>query len=196
MIDHVLCGTGKLCPHGWSYPSMHFGAVSMDIAQSVVIKNKNIKVAIPMPEDYTFGYILDQLKRPLVFYSYPHTSSTIIHSITNMSMIPLLQRNGIFHDYASSYIGCFVDWPTRELPHEYMANEQMQPQKCISHCRYHNYPFAALQYAQQCYCGIQPGAIQVHNSECNMACSGSASQWCGGSWRNSVYSTVSVHLAV
>src|SRR5262249_35145451 len=37
--------------------------------------------------------------------------------------------------------------------------------------------------------GNNPGYTQVSDSECNMPCSANSSETCGGTWRNSIYST-------
>lgn len=50
--------------------------------------------------------------------------------------------------------------------------------------------FAGLQFAKQCFCGHDYGKYpEKPLKECDRECSGKKNEKCGGSWRNSVYST-------
>lgn len=55
---------------------------------------------------------------------------------------------------------------------------------CTAACATGGYPYAGLEYADECYCGTtiatSGGPAPDGNAGCNMACSGSASEICGG----------------
>ena len=62
--------------------------------------------------------------------------------------------------------------------------------KCIALCRADNYPYAGLQYFDQCWCGHSYDKYKVlPESSCNTICKDSSGKMCGGSWANSVYRT-------
>jgi hypothetical protein len=60
---------------------------------------------------------------------------------------------------------------------------------CQAYCQGLNYELAGTQYSKQCWCGnsVQNGHKAVSASGCNMACTGEASQMCGGSDRFTMY---------
>ena len=52
------------------------------------------------------------------------------------------------------------------------------------------YKYAGLQYTRQCFCGNEYGRRGVANeADCRAVCPGESKQTCGGTWRNSIYST-------
>jgi len=57
---------------------------------------------------------------------------------------------------------------------------------CQSFCLASDYPFAALEYASQCFCGNSL-ASNTSSTACTMACVGNASQICGGGFALSLY---------
>ncbi|KAK6530050.1 hypothetical protein TWF694_003424 [Orbilia ellipsospora] len=64
----------------------------------------------------------------------------------------------------------------------------MTVEKCEAQCAKYGYPFAGVQYAQQCRCGgiLRVGALKAGISACNMKCLGSTDT-CGGTWNADVY---------
>ena len=86
---------------------------------------------------------------------------------------------------APFYNGCYRDDASRALPIFMGSRSDMTPQLCQNLCRGHHY--AGVQYSSECYCGDAVAYEIRPDSECNMPCSGDASQACGGGWRNSIY---------
>ncbi|KAH9979503.1 copper radical oxidase [Lactifluus volemus] len=91
-----------------------------------------------------------------------------------------------------SYNACWVDNANgRILQTELPDNQALTVQNCIASCASQNFPLAGLESSVQCFCGneLVEGAVLASNSNCNMACSGSSSQACGGPNRISLYSS-------
>ena len=67
----------------------------------------------------------------------------------------------------------------------------MTIQKCIAFCESKGFAYAGVEYSVECFCGSSPAAAatQVSATECNMACSGDASQPCGGPDRLNLFHT-------
>ncbi len=86
------------------------------------------------------------------------------------------------------YEGCFTDGPQRALPYSQGYHADMTPTKCQSLCRTANHKYAGVQWYGECWCGDSLGYSQVSDLECGTPCTGDANQYCGGGWRNSVYS--------
>jgi surface antigen len=90
----------------------------------------------------------------------------------------------------SSYVGCFVDAPERDLNGPMRADADMTIEKCRGWCAEQGFEFAGLQYTSQCFCDHDYGLYgRVNDGECAMQCGGSPSERCGNGWRNSVYRT-------
>lgn len=69
------------------------------------------------------------------------------------------------------------------------ALSNMTVSTCINYCNNNSYTFAGLEYTRECYCANYISTFSTHipDSDCNLACEGNSSQWCGGSLRLSVY---------
>ncbi|KAG8868256.1 hypothetical protein FRC20_003734 [Serendipita sp. 405] len=67
--------------------------------------------------------------------------------------------------------------------------DQMTVEKCIEGCAATGYSFAGLEFGRECYCGnaSSPLAESAPLNECNMACLGDASEYCGGANRLLLY---------
>lgn len=90
----------------------------------------------------------------------------------------------------STYVGCFVDTPARDLPDLAGNDRWMTIESCRDLCTARGNAYFGVQYGSQCFCGNTYGAFgAAPASECNLACMGDTSQTCGGTWRNSVYTT-------
>ncbi|XP_072013562.1 uncharacterized protein [Amphiura filiformis] len=96
------------------------------------------------------------------------------------------------------YLGCYIDTANRAIP-DHVWREQVTITKCISHCKFHESRFAAMQNGQTCWCGSDGVSYDVYGqspeSDCYMPCTGDASQICGGPYRNSVFDLWEVYLA-
>ncbi|PAA60591.1 hypothetical protein BOX15_Mlig004080g1, partial [Macrostomum lignano] len=87
------------------------------------------------------------------------------------------------------YLGCFVDSSKRDLRREAPRGHMSVP-KCYRFCRKHKYKFFGVQYSNHCFCGNHYGRFGIRpNTECKMQCSGDKTTYCGGGWRNNVYTT-------
>ena len=67
------------------------------------------------------------------------------------------------------------------------------PERCGSECYEAGYTaYFAVQDGFGCWCGnsLQEEKTLKDDSECNDLCSGDSSQFCGASWRNSLYQYV------
>jgi hypothetical protein len=94
----------------------------------------------------------------------------------------------------SSYIGCFSDSSTRALPIT-LATSGATVESCIALAAAQNLAYAGVQYGGQCFGGNSTGYDQESDSSCNMSCSANSNEICGGTWLNSIYSTVPVSVA-
>jgi hypothetical protein len=87
------------------------------------------------------------------------------------------------HPPPPSYIGCYVDAPTRALPAQ--QNGSFSIQACIQTCANQGYTLAGSQFYDQCFCGNILNYGHVADSECNTPCNAGGGN-CGGVWRNSI----------
>ena len=60
---------------------------------------------------------------------------------------------------------------------------------CLAACQSQNYPYAGVEYGEECYCGVQLtyGAAETDDSVCNKPCNGDADDTCGGPGALNVY---------
>ena len=88
------------------------------------------------------------------------------------------------------YIGCYIDSSTRALPQHVTSAADMTIEKCLSHCRsFGDVLFAGVQSSNQCFCGNDYDRYgEVAETQCRRICQGNPQQYCGGTWRNAVYS--------
>jgi hypothetical protein len=88
-----------------------------------------------------------------------------------------------------SYAGCFTDTVTpRTLPQWSNFNgPNVSNDACMSFCDSRGFPVAGTEYAGQCFCGAEISSPQLSEDQCNMACTGDASQTCGGPGALTVY---------
>lgn len=71
----------------------------------------------------------------------------------------------------------------------------MTAESCIAFCSTKGFQYAGTEYAQECYCGssLAAGAAQAAEADCNTACTGDATEPCGGGGRLTLfYSSVPV----
>jgi hypothetical protein len=100
---------------------------------------------------------------------------------------------GSFSGESAAYLGCFTDTGDphsldgRDMSGIWLKDSSMTIEQCVSYCGSKGYKYAGLQYSRQCFCDNDYGAFGPSDN-CNMECSGNASQICGGTWANSVYS--------
>lgn len=90
-----------------------------------------------------------------------------------------------------TYNACWIDNAHgRVFPFSFGGSTTNTVESCINACIGKGYQIAGMEYSSECYCGnaLINGAVKGTESDCNMACSGSASELCGGPNRLSVYS--------
>jgi hypothetical protein len=58
---------------------------------------------------------------------------------------------------------------------------------CVAVCAKDNYNFVGTQASNWCLCGNKFGKYGFATN-CNLACSGSSAEICGGAWANTIYS--------
>ncbi|EQL00096.1 WSC domain containing protein [Ophiocordyceps sinensis CO18] len=80
---------------------------------------------------------------------------------------------------------------TRALSGISFVNDTMTLEKCMGFCSAYNY--WGTEYGRECYCGnsLSPSSQTAPLAECNMACGGNASDFCGAGNRLELYSTTS-----
>jgi hypothetical protein len=89
------------------------------------------------------------------------------------------------------YAACYLDNANgRVLADEYDSSTTTVA-SCIAYCSSNNFTLAGIEYSTQCFCGdyLVNGAVVAPDSDCNMACGGSATEACGGPNYLSVYTS-------
>lgn len=128
-----------------------------------------------------------------IFLALPLVYAIIVpknHASTLVHRHPLHHRSSL--SSWTSY-GCWIDnTGARTLSAASYANTtSMTVESCISFCSSgsNSYVYAGVEYAQECYCGnfLASGASNVSMSECDMTCTGNASEFCGAGDRLNVY---------
>ncbi|XP_065221879.1 uncharacterized protein LOC135846612 isoform X2 [Planococcus citri] len=91
------------------------------------------------------------------------------------------------------YQGCYIDqknYPTLDGIKE-KFEKTLTPQVCIETCKFKGYAFSGVESGKECYCSHSYPTIyaKAEERECNMPCSGSRNNSCGGLLRIAVYDT-------
>jgi len=70
----------------------------------------------------------------------------------------------------------------------------MTAELCISFCTAKGLGYAGVEYSQECYCGssLAAAAAEAPEADCNMPCTGDATQPCGGPNRLNLYHSSAV----
>ncbi|KAJ7689677.1 copper radical oxidase [Mycena rosella] len=96
-------------------------------------------------------------------------------------------------------LGCYsdnVDGQGRALVDAVAVVGQVSLETCTSACFDAGMPLSGAEFADECYCGtaIMNGGILEPISDCNMACAGNISEFCGGPNRLTVYNYTGTDL--
>jgi hypothetical protein len=91
-------------------------------------------------------------------------------------------------DVGAPYLGCFVDNAARVLPDRIISEDDMTAAKCAANCD--GYLYFGTQWSRECYCGNDEPTEAAPASDCNMPCSGDATEICGAGMRLTVYGPV------
>ena len=87
------------------------------------------------------------------------------------------------------HLGCYLDRGARDLSSRVIYGSVTVP-KCYNACKRRNYRFFGVQNGNECWCGNHYGRYSIRsNLECRSQCRGDKSTYCGGAWRNNVYTT-------
>jgi hypothetical protein len=111
---------------------------------------------------------------------------------------------------SSPYMGCFTDGctdtscTTHSANSNHYSNEQMTSgatvETCVAKAKSLGYAYAGLESGGECFVGnsvaTTPLIYSVTNSDCNTPCTSNTSEYCGGNWFMSIYSTAPPPLTV
>ncbi|KAF4569998.1 hypothetical protein EYR40_008982 [Pleurotus pulmonarius] len=88
-----------------------------------------------------------------------------------------------------SEAGCYTDSvAARSLTGANTAGADMTHMKCASHCAGLGFTYAGAEYGAECFCGNELAAGAAADvADCNMPCSGDATQFCGGPNRMNLF---------
>lgn len=93
-----------------------------------------------------------------------------------------------------SYIGCGRDNVSDRAfpsPNRWTYNANMTVEGCVQRCSTANFTYAALEYANECFCGSKLDARYAPQDgimgACTMKCAGNQAQTCGGASATSIY---------
>ncbi|EJT97082.1 WSC-domain-containing protein [Dacryopinax primogenitus] len=95
-----------------------------------------------------------------------------------------------------SSVGCFEDSTGTPVLNgaDVLTSATMTPLSCTQHCNDMGFIVAGVEYGGECYCGnALSQSYQTPDGECNMPCSGAASEMCGAGNRLSVFIQSSLH---
>jgi len=90
---------------------------------------------------------------------------------------------------AGTYLGCYLDPNSPYNLDGYLERSgENTPQRCVEVCQAQGFAYAGVEYGQSCLCGNSYDQFGPADN-CDMPCTGDASQMCGGYNANSVYAT-------
>ena len=92
-------------------------------------------------------------------------------------------------------LGCWDDVPGRTISAASYSNATtMTIESCINYCGTRGFRYTGVEYSVECFCGsdLAKTALQVAAEYCNMACSGNATQPCGGPGRLNLFQNPSI----
>jgi WSC domain len=103
---------------------------------------------------------------------------------------PAVDLSTIVSDYVS--LGCYTEgtgYRAVTYRQDQLSSSSLTTQACLSACGNEYYPLAATEFAGECYCGyiLQGGSVPAPSTDCNMACTGDATEICGGPSRLNLY---------
>ncbi|XP_050301024.1 xylosyltransferase oxt [Anthonomus grandis grandis] len=90
-------------------------------------------------------------------------------------------------------LGCYKDEKNFRILTGYMGvnKNENSPKYCINLCLQSGFPYAGVQYSQECFCGSDspPLSSKIPDSSCNMKCPGDPHETCGGYFTINIYQT-------
>ncbi|KAF7334401.1 Copper radical oxidase [Mycena venus] len=89
------------------------------------------------------------------------------------------------------YQGCYPDKRTDRILSDatYTDGQNMSIEACTSYCCTGGYSYAGMEYGKECYCGnyLRAQDVAANPADCNMQCTGNATESCGAGNRIQVY---------
>ncbi|GFZ47912.1 hypothetical protein JCM24511_05659 [Saitozyma sp. JCM 24511] len=127
---------------------------------------------------------------------------SVYSSTANITMygVPVTQTTNLPGSY--QYNSCIAEPANgRAFPYQIIMDTNATVNACLSLCGEYGYPAAGIEYSNQCWCGdvrdVQTsGATTAPETDCNMACSGDPTHFCGGASRISYYTWTGTPLQV
>jgi len=94
----------------------------------------------------------------------------------------------------ASYLGCWVDSPSRIVGAVLTSANDMTPVSCRDFCSSRSYRVFGVEAAAWCLCDstISSGAVRTSEADCSERCYGNAAVVCGANWRINIYSQTSL----
>ncbi|KAI8226492.1 putative fungistatic metabolite [Colletotrichum sp. SAR 10_96] len=92
-------------------------------------------------------------------------------------------------------IGCYTDdtshGRTVAERQDQLSTGSMTPSACIAACAADGYPFAGVEFGQECYCGVVIGnySVPTTSDKCATPCTGDSTKNCGGSANVEIYAS-------
>jgi WSC domain/PAN domain len=90
-----------------------------------------------------------------------------------------------------TFVGCYTDNTSARTLRNYSTSSttSMTVESCTAICAAKHYAYAGVEYAAECYCAnsIASGALLANAADCNMFCSGTKTEFCGGPDRIQIY---------
>lgn len=123
------------------------------------------------------------------------TSSAVAATTTNSSSTTSTSAAATPTIVSTNYQGCFHEPSNgRALPNKVSTNGNNTVESCQAACSAAGFTVSGAEYSSECWCGnvLTAGLTKVADSQCNMACSGSSAEFCGGGNLLSVYSQSAV----
>ncbi|KAG6007099.1 hypothetical protein E4U21_006361 [Claviceps maximensis] len=98
---------------------------------------------------------------------------------------------GVTYDSYKS-LGCYTDESSKGRTLSYpmdLGAVSCSPKTCLAACEKHGFPFAGIEYGNECYCGVvlANDTVKVDSSQCDVPCPGDSSNKCGGRSRLSLW---------
>ncbi|XP_030765815.1 xylosyltransferase oxt [Sitophilus oryzae] len=90
-------------------------------------------------------------------------------------------------------LGCFKDDKKFRLLNGYfgVSKSENSPKYCINICLQSGFPYAGVQYGNECFCGSDEPlpSSKIPDSSCNMKCPADSHSTCGGYYTINIYQT-------
>ena len=88
-----------------------------------------------------------------------------------------------------TYKSCYTDVGRTINGASYIDNTKMTQEACVTYCDGKGYAYAGVEYSTECFCGntLASGSAVAPAADCGNACSGDATEACGGGNRLTLF---------